>query len=464
MRKRGFGGLLVLLAAIVAALATSSSALAWTVEMTAVPKLKRTYAWKIEKSVSQPALTLKTGETADVTYSVTATPTGSVDSDWSVSGRVTMSSDPVININTVEVFVLPEDFVASVACVPVPPSTIESGMTCDYSSPLPDAAAGRIAQLRAQQVNGNRRGIRLPFDFADAVVNQVDETVTVTDSMTGALGTLNAADGAKTFTYTKTIGPFTAAECGQKTVDNTAVYTAGDSGATASASAAVSVTITCPPPPPPPAPKCALPSLVWGFVALAGPTQFKTLLPVSLGTAGGAKSVNVTSVNQALMVFAQELLTTNGVSLLQTELLAAKLNAATGRDVSAIAATMAAAEAFLATNASSSWYSLSSSTKNQVNGWMNALETYNNQCIPDHGGGGGATTRARSTGTSPATTGASGSGTSGTGRTNEPGHSVAPADAPLSSGASAVRGAGRSTRAAFRARPRRSTPRRRGRR
>lgn len=378
--------MLILAASIVAALFTASSALAWTVEMTAVPKLKRTHSWKIEKSVSRSALTLKAGETADVTYSVTATPTGSVDSDWSVSGRVTMSDDPGININTVEVYVLPEDYVATVACVPVPPSTLENGMACDYSSPLPNTAAGREAQLRAQQVNGNRRGMKVPFDFADAVVDQVDESVTVTDSMGGTLGTVNAADGAKTYTYTKTIGPFTAAECGSKTVDNTAAYTTGDSATTGSASAAVDVTITCPPPPPP---KCALPSLVWGYTALVGPAQFKTLLPVPLGTAGGSKTVNVTTVNQALMVFAQELLTTNGISLLGTELLAAKLNAATGRDVSSIAATMAAADAFLATTSSSSWSGLSSSAKAQVNGWMNALEAYNNQCIPDKGGGGG---------------------------------------------------------------------------
>ena len=58
--------------------------------MTAQTSLKRTYSWKIEKSVSQAAVTLAAGETADVTYSVTVTPTGSVDSDWAVSGHVTM--------------------------------------------------------------------------------------------------------------------------------------------------------------------------------------------------------------------------------------------------------------------------------------------------------------------------------------------------------------------------------------
>ena len=56
--------------------------------MTANPHLKRTYSWKIEKSVSQAAVTLAPGATADVTYTVVATPTGSVDSDWGVSGHV----------------------------------------------------------------------------------------------------------------------------------------------------------------------------------------------------------------------------------------------------------------------------------------------------------------------------------------------------------------------------------------
>ena len=81
--------LIVLCVAAGAALLVASSALAWTVTMTAQTSLKRTYSWKIEKSVSQEAVTLKAGETANVTYAVTVTPTGSVDSNWAVSGRVT---------------------------------------------------------------------------------------------------------------------------------------------------------------------------------------------------------------------------------------------------------------------------------------------------------------------------------------------------------------------------------------
>ena len=62
--------------------------------MTAETSLKRTYQWTIEKSVTPTTVTMNAGETANVTYSVTVTNTGSTDSDWAVGGNVTFSSDP----------------------------------------------------------------------------------------------------------------------------------------------------------------------------------------------------------------------------------------------------------------------------------------------------------------------------------------------------------------------------------
>ena len=94
--------------------------------MTANPHLKRTYSWKIEKSVSQAAVTLAPGATADVTYTVVATPTGSVDSDWGVKGHVSMleeifpQPDPAPVVNTVNVTIQPDAAVAPVTCVPAP--------------------------------------------------------------------------------------------------------------------------------------------------------------------------------------------------------------------------------------------------------------------------------------------------------------------------------------------------------
>ena len=256
--------------------------------MTANPHLKRTHSWKIEKSVSQAAVTLAPGATADVTYTVVATPTGSVDSDWGVTGHVSMleeifpQPDPAPVVNTVNVTIQPDAAVAPVTCVPSPfPVDLDTNsLECDYSSPLPDASGPRDAHMRATQVNGNVRNVHTAFDFSNATVNLVDESVTVTDSMGGTLGTVNAADGPKTFTYTKTIGPYTAAECGSKTVNNTATYTTVDSATAGSASAAVAVTVTCPPPPPP---KCALPSLAWKLIGLLGPNYFADVAAAEAG-------------------------------------------------------------------------------------------------------------------------------------------------------------------------------------
>jgi hypothetical protein len=111
----------------------------------------------------------------------------------------------------------------------------------------------------------------------------------------------------------------------------------------------------------------------------------KTLLPITLGTPGGAKSVVVTGTLQTAVILGAEWYTTNVVAHLKTELLAAKLNAAAGRDVSSIAAAMAAADAFLAAHDTYSY--LSTAQKALAKSLMEQLEAYNNKCIPDLGGG-----------------------------------------------------------------------------
>ena len=257
MGRKRFAGLLVIAASVAAALLAASPAFAWQVSLTAQPKLKRTHSWKIEKSVSQSAITLKAGETADVTYSVTATPLGFVDSDWRVDGTAHLSRDPNIDVNGVEVNIQLQDIVfdrnpipAAVTCdSPFPVDLAVNEVNCQYGVALPDSTPRNVV-MRATLVGGGRVATQ-EFDFTNATVEHVDESVSVVDSMTGALGTVDAADGPKTFTYTKRIGPFTTAQCGQQTVNNTATSTTVDSGTTASASAAVVVTVTCPPPPPP---------------------------------------------------------------------------------------------------------------------------------------------------------------------------------------------------------------------
>jgi hypothetical protein len=370
--------LLALLALAVAAFVAAPAASAWTVTMTAEPKLKRTYDWSIEKTVSESAVVLAPGQTTTVTYSVTVKNTAVTDSDWSVSGLMEMSEDPDITIGSVAFKILPEEFVATHSCMPVtfPVHLGIEGLKCTYEASLPDAS-DRTAWMRAVvSIPVGGRSVLTPFSFANATVEQVDECVAVTDTMAGNLGTVCAGDAPKTFTYSKTIGGFT--ECGEHTVDNTAVFTTNDTGETGSAEQSVGVTVLC-------TGGCTRTIGYWKTHAGFGPQAdvVTPLLPVPLGTVGGAKSLNVTTA-----AFAVQLLSfkgsnnvfkaSNGINKLYAQLLGAKLNAKNGTGTASIAATIAAADAFLATHDSTSWDDLSKAEKETVLDWMTALDDYNN--------------------------------------------------------------------------------------
>jgi hypothetical protein len=379
------------LATVALGLVVVPTASAWTVSMTANPSFKRTYSWKIEKSVSQPRVTLGVGETADVTYSVTVTSTGFTDSDWRVDGTVDITSDPDIQINSLNVYgQSPNLLQAGVTCVPDPPSTLAAGMNCTYGRALPDAS-DRTALMRASVtdlstgVNGGRVAQK-PYSFAGVAPQEIDECVSVTDSMAGSLGTVCAGEAPKTFTYTRTVGGY--AECGDFEVDNTASFLTNDTGATGSDGASVDVTVPCEPPPG----GCTRTIGYWKTHAGFGPQAdaVTPLLPILLGTGGGANTLNVSTA-----AFAVQLLemkgsnnvkdSSNGLNKLYAQLLGAKLNGESGADISSVSATIAAADAFLASHNSLSWSGLSSTQQQTVLGWMTTLDNYNNGLVgPTH--------------------------------------------------------------------------------
>jgi hypothetical protein len=114
------------------------------------------------------------------------------------------------------------------------------------------------------------------------------------------------------------------------------------------------------------------------------------LLPVWLGTAAGAKSVNVTTA--ALAVQLLEMKGTNnvhdsenGINKLYAQLLGAKLNVESGAGTASIASVMAAADAFLATKNTLDWVGLTAAQQSQVLSWMTSLDNYNNGLVgPRH--------------------------------------------------------------------------------
>ena len=109
------------------------------------------------------------------------------------------------------------------------------------------------------------------------------------------------------------------------------------------------------------------------------------LLPVWLGTATGAKSVSVTSAARAVELLDKSGDASNGINKLYAQLLAAKLNIASGANGSAISQTIAQADAFLATHAAADWHSLSAAERQSVLTWASTLDDYNNGKIgPGH--------------------------------------------------------------------------------
>ena len=105
------------------------------------------------------------------------------------------------------------------------------------------------------------------------------------------------------------------------------------------------------------------------------------LLPISLGT------LDVTDAGIAVDVLTMKTYghPSNGITKLYAQLLGAKLNIADGADGSAVASTIADADAFLATYDWEDWDSLSKAEKKAVLRWMTTLDNYNNGYIgPGH--------------------------------------------------------------------------------
>ena len=393
MRLRSGVRRLLVLATVALGLVVVPTASAWTVTMTANPSFKRTYHWDIEKSVSQPTVTLGVGETATVTYSVTVTSTGFTDSDWRVDGTVDITSDPDIQINSLIVYGnAPDNLPASVTCVPDPPSTLAAGMNCTYGRALPNAN-DRTALMRATVTdlstgsNGGRVA-RSPT-ASRASLRRRSTSAWPSPTRWPATSARCARATRRRRSRTRRRSAATQSAATSRWITRRASLT-NDTGATGSAGAGVDVTVPCEPP----ANGCTRTIGYWKTHAGFGPQAdaVTPLLPILLGSAGGAKTLNVTTAAFAVQLLEMKgsnnvSAASNGINKLYAQLLGTKLNGASGADISSVSATIAAADAFLASNNSLSWSGLSNAQKATVLGWMTTLDNYNNGLVgPAHCG------------------------------------------------------------------------------
>jgi hypothetical protein len=213
-----------------------------TVKKDATPSFTRTYNWKIVKSVN-PAV-LDAGGTAH--YSVTVTETGFTDSNWQVTGNITVTNPN--NWEAVSLTGVTDAIDNGGTCTITSGSTTQPiaaggtatlGYTCRYgSAPSPasgtNTATATWGATAASTPDGSANGTATA-DFGSATPTTINGKITVTDTYKGTLGTVTATDttpfATQTFTYDRKLAPPSS---GCTTVNNTATIV--ETGQSSSAS------------------------------------------------------------------------------------------------------------------------------------------------------------------------------------------------------------------------------------
>jgi len=284
--------------------------------------------------------------------------------------------------------VLDDGTVADVDCGVTFPYVLVSGDTLvgtyEATGLDGDEATNTVDVGTSGDVGGDSGSAAIDWDNPD--ITKVDDCIDVTDDQHGDLGTVCAdqldQNGQYTCQYIIDVGA--TGTCGEFT--NTASFTTNTTGATGSSSWPVNVICAG-------QNGCTYTIGYWkthaGFTGNNADvvTQF---LPILLGAAGGAKTQSVDTAAEAVQFLSfygsnNVLDASNGINKLYAQLLVAKLAIANGADGSAVAATIAAADAFLANKNSTNWSSLSKAQKNTVLGWVTTLDNFNNGVIgPGH--------------------------------------------------------------------------------
>jgi uncharacterized repeat protein (TIGR01451 family) len=234
--------------------------------------------WQISKTVDGEKsidLVQLVNQPVSVTYEVLVD-LGSpalVESDWTVSGTITISNPApidatlssvkdVISDGGNEIF-MPVVFNSGTttggntapskvnilgveAPVDCPSLTVPAGGTliCTYGPVELDNGDTRTNNAIATLQNNNGGTTDFmgtaPVDFSSADVEMKDDEVTVEDDLHGVLGTVSINEVPKTFTYSEEIGPFPSQDCNQGAiVVNNATFITNDSGDSDSSSATV---------------------------------------------------------------------------------------------------------------------------------------------------------------------------------------------------------------------------------
>lgn len=221
-----------------------------TVSKTAAGTLDRAYTWTITKSVDKTsASSLYAGVGFTFNYTVSVSHNNGVDSNWAVTGVITVNNVNNFAVQHVNITDEINDTGASCSVDNGSDATIPANgsltftYSCSYSA-APASLDGEQNTVTITWPDQASNPVLLAGSAFDSVgitftANQVDECVAVTDSAQGTLGTVCVGDAnPKAFTYSRTI-PTPASGC--QSYDNTATFTSNDTGATGSAGQTVTL-------------------------------------------------------------------------------------------------------------------------------------------------------------------------------------------------------------------------------
>jgi hypothetical protein len=217
-----------------------------TVRKTATPSFTHTYTWGITKGVD-PAERDISGGLATFHYTVSVTHDTGTDGNWQVTGTITVHNP---NSEAVTLAGVTDTDNAGGTCkvsgdtgqtIPANSDSTGLGYTCTYTSnpgQVTDTATATWNATAASTPHGSASG-SADADFGGVNPTPVDDSVTVTDTFGGTLGTVTATDlSPTTFTYDHSF-PGVAGQC--TSYPNTATFTTNTSGTTRSASQSATV-------------------------------------------------------------------------------------------------------------------------------------------------------------------------------------------------------------------------------
>jgi hypothetical protein len=338
------------------------------------------YTWAITKTAQPSSVTLP-GDgvtTAQISYAVTISNTGSVNTDFVDHDSIGFSNPGGETVTAVSASVTQDSqtFPATISQCPLPTT---GSLICHYDVNLLSDDPFSVTATITTSGGSVSQTISVPNLYANLDPSpftpaQLDTCVSVTDTNPGGpqnqLVCLNTPPPV-TFNYKATIGPYSSAQCGSFNVPNTAGFTTNDTGSTGSATANVSVTVQCPSPP-----VCTYTKGFYKNHLSTVQTLFGSGLP---GT-----SLSLAQVEAILTASPSQLSPGSGGALnLAQQALTGLLNEAKGASASsAVQSAISTALASLSYTFSGGKLTAISSNSNNVGGLTNTIDGFNsaNDC------------------------------------------------------------------------------------